>query len=140
VEGVVTRDGKPLANVEVVFLPDPELGSKGPRAAALTDKDGHYHLRSDKGQDGAVVGKYRVLLIDNSARKRFGAPAVRPPAEGDAAGAPRGVKAPTPQPQKKESRIPARYASATETPLRGVEVQPGANRHDFKVGADDKGP
>jgi hypothetical protein len=139
VEGVVTRDGKPLPNVEVVFLPDPELGSKGPRAAALTDKDGRYHLRGDKGQEGAAVGRYRVLLVDNAARKRFGAPGVRPPGAGADGAAARGVKAPQPQAEKQESRVPARYASATATPLRGVEVKPGTNRHDFKVGEDEKG-
>jgi hypothetical protein len=138
VEGVVTRDGKPLENVEVVFLPDPDLGSKGPRAAALTDKDGHYHLRSDKGQEGAVVGKYRVLLVDNATRRRFGAPGVRPPV-GDGGAAARGVKAPPPQPEKKESRVPVRYGSARWTPLRGIEVKPGPNRHDFKVEPDGKG-
>jgi hypothetical protein len=137
VEGVVTLDGKPLPNVEVVFLPDPELGSAGPRAAALTDAEGRYHLRGDAGQEGAVVGWHRVLIVDNAARpKAPGRPAVKP---GDADdNAPAGGVAlpkqrPRPSQQKMMGRVPARYTSATETPLKRVEVKPGPQRHDFDV-------
>jgi hypothetical protein len=64
VEGTVTKDGRPLANVRVVFLAD--TGSVGPRAAGLTDKAGHYRLRTDYGEDGAVVGKHRVVILDRT--------------------------------------------------------------------------
>jgi hypothetical protein len=131
VEGVVTLDGRPLPNVEVIFLPDPELGSTGPRAAALTDAQGHYRLHSDRGQDGAVVGKYRVLIVDNAARQR----APRPPQASGAEPPPSAFTLP-PQGGKKASRVPVRYGSATATPLRSIEVKRGPQRHDFKVEGD----
>src|SRR5262245_22782262 len=64
VEGTVTKDGRPLANIEVVFLVDADAGTQGPRASGTTDKAGHYHLRSHNGDDGALVGKHRVLVTD----------------------------------------------------------------------------
>jgi hypothetical protein len=135
VEGVVTLDGKPLPNVEVVFLPDPERGSTGPRAAALTDAEGRYHLRSDKGEDGAAVGKYRVLIVDNAARSMSpGKPAALAGGADDAAPAAGGSIR---KPGKKGGRVPVRYGSVTATPFTGIEVTSGKQRHDFKIrGAD----
>src|ERR1051326_651118 len=65
VEGVVTLDGKPLPEVEVVFLPNSEKGNTGPRAAAYTDKEGHYNLFCDQAKrEGTVVGPTRVCIVD----------------------------------------------------------------------------
>jgi hypothetical protein len=130
VEGVVTLGGKPAANIEVVFLPDPELGSTGPRAAALTDEEGHYRLHADRGEDGAVVGKYRVLIVDNGARSRTPRPS---DPEGEATPV---LKVSSPQPGPKKSRVPARYGSVTSTPLQAIEVKSGKQRHDFNVKND----
>jgi hypothetical protein len=127
VEGVVTLDGKPAANLEVVFLPDPELGSTGPRAAALTDAEGRYHLHADAGEDGAVVGKYRVLIVDNGARGRTPRPS---DPEGEVSPV---LKASRPQTSTQKSRVPARYGSITSTPLQAIEVKSGQQRHDFNI-------
>jgi hypothetical protein len=136
VEGVVTLDGKPLGNVEVVFLPDPERGSTGPRAAALTDAQGRYHLRSDRGEEGAAVGKYRVLIVDNAARSRSPArPAALAGGADDAAPAAGGAARP---PARKAGRVPVRYGSITATPFMGIEVAPGSQRQDFKVQSGDE--
>src|SRR5581483_8268674 len=64
VEGTVTKNGRPLANVEVVFLADPDAATEGPRATGRTDEAGHYRLRTDHGDDGAVAGTHRVLVLD----------------------------------------------------------------------------
>src|SRR5262249_52672458 len=64
VEGEVTLDGKPLTDVEVVFLPDPDRGTQGRRSVALVDREGRYRLASDAGRAGAPVGFHRVCVID----------------------------------------------------------------------------
>src|SRR5262249_8955757 len=63
VEGTVTKGGRPLQGVEVVFLPDSDTGTVGPRAVGRTDEVGRYSLRTDSGEDGAAVGNYRVLVL-----------------------------------------------------------------------------
>jgi hypothetical protein len=135
VEGTVTVDGQPVSNIEVVFVPDPARGSNGPRAAALTDEQGHYRLHGDKGEEGAVVGQHRVLIVDNATRSRFGRPAPAAPAGGDD---PAPVR-PRPAPASKSGRIPLRFGSLTDTPLQGVEVKRGTQRHDFDVRTNSKG-
>ncbi|MDY3553301.1 DUF4198 domain-containing protein [Gemmata sp. JC717] len=64
VEGVVLKDGKPLDNVKVEFHPDRESGVVGPRSIGLTDASGRFRLQTDAGEDGAVVGAHRVILVD----------------------------------------------------------------------------
>src|SRR5438093_10817841 len=64
VQGTVKLNGKALPEVEVYFIPDGEQGTKGPRAAAVTDSEGRYRLDcGDLGQ-GGVVGYHRVVLVD----------------------------------------------------------------------------
>jgi hypothetical protein len=128
VEGTITLDGKPLDNVEVVFLPDPEKGSRGPAASAYTDGRGHYRLRCDQaGKSGAVLGTYRVCVNDITA--------VAPPPDLLVAYArAEGKQAPPPVPPKgKPPRVPAAYADANRTPLRDVEVKAGRQTLDFDV-------
>jgi hypothetical protein len=131
VEGVVTLAGKPLANVEVVFMPDPELGSTGPRAVALTDAEGYYHLGADAGQEGAAVGKYRVLLVDNEARSRTPRPDPGPDEDRPQVG-----KAQAPKSGAEKSRVPPRYGRVDATPLQPIEVKSGKQRHDFQINAE----
>ena len=70
VEGTVTKGGRPLHNVKVVFLADPDVGTVGPRASGRTDESGHYRLRTDKGNEGAVAGRHRVLVLDNEVAEK----------------------------------------------------------------------
>jgi hypothetical protein len=128
VEGVVTLDGRPLDGVEVVFLPDAEKGTNGPRAAAFTDAQGHYKLHSDKvNKDGAVLGLHRICIRDITYIAAVGLPvmrASRPPAEltpPDAEGG-----------KAKRSRVPPPYTSPSETPLH-IEVKPGRQTHDIEI-------
>jgi hypothetical protein len=116
---VVTRDGEPLAEVEVVFLPDPEKGNFGPHAAAYTDAAGHYRLRCEAlDADGAVVGPHRVIVRDIAALP-------------DPPGAPRGPRAKAGRP--KASRVPLAYTQPATTPFRDVEVHPGHQTRDFEL-------
>jgi hypothetical protein len=48
----------------VTFWADREAGTQGPRTQAVTDDSGHYRLRTDNGDAGAVVGKHRVCILD----------------------------------------------------------------------------
>src|SRR5262245_30220981 len=105
VEGTVRRDGKPLANVLVVFVPDPDRATPGGRAAGQTDAQGRYRVRADAGRDGAPVGWHRVVAEDlailNAPRAPDGTVTRKPPV-----------------------RFPPRYGDPLQTPLR-KEVQSG---------------
>src|SRR5262249_18469088 len=69
VEGTVTKDGHPLRGVQIVFLPDADADTQGPGASGVTDEAGHYRLRNHNGDDGTVVGKHRVVILDSTAAK-----------------------------------------------------------------------
>jgi hypothetical protein len=125
VEGTVTLDGKPLDEVEVVFVPDSLKGNPGNNASAYTDAQGHYKLRSERDQkDGTVLGPHRVILIDLPAQ-----PDLRP-----GSALPPGEAARTPMPSKpKTRRFPVRYEDTQLTPFKEVEVKPGKQTLDFDV-------
>jgi hypothetical protein len=122
VEGVVTLDGKPLTDVEVVFLPDPNKGTRGRRSVALTDKEGRYRLASDAGRPGAPVGFHRVCIIDMLAPPWAPAPVLP---EGNTKG-PAGTKGGVAEPgHPARSRFPSAYGGANTTPFLDVEVKEG---------------
>jgi hypothetical protein len=65
VSGRVTMNGKPLANVAVLFQPmaTPNNIEPGPGSTGTTDGDGHYTLTLvGKDSKGAVVGKHKVQI------------------------------------------------------------------------------
>src|SRR5262245_2170625 len=66
VEGTVTKAGRPLAKIQVIFWADVKAGAKGPRTFGFTDATGHYKLRTDMGEQGAAIGQYRVCLLHSS--------------------------------------------------------------------------
>jgi len=135
VEGTVIKGGSPLKGIQMDFMPDIDAGTQGPRAGALTDEAGHYRLRTDNGDDGAVVGKHRVVIHDLEARKGRRGGSARGPQ-------PKDVEQMLPANVKRlkgwsksaadASRVPPRYGSFNETPLR-VEVQPGPQIIDLQV-------
>ena len=133
VEGTVTLDGKPLDNVEVVFLPDAEKGNHGASSSAYTDAKGHYQLHCDKAdKSGVVVGLHRVCVNDITA--------VAPPDQLAALrAATEGKSARPPLPLKSQpSRVPPAYSDVSQTPLRDVEVKPGPQTMEFDVKSDRK--
>lgn len=119
VQGIVTQAGRPLSGVEVVFLPDGESGTQGPRATGYTDEAGHYELRTDAGNDGANVGHYRVCLID--CRKE----------EEEERKSMRGASNPS-SPPSEVIQLPSEYNTFAKTPLR-AEVHAGSQTVDFEV-------
>lgn len=139
VEGVVTFEGKPLTNVEVVFMPDPEKGGKGRRSTSLTDKEGRYRITSDAGKAGAPVGYHRVCIID-MLNPPWTPIAALPGEDGKAPGGakgPAGMKVGPPgKEEPKRARFPAAYGSANSTPLRDVEVKEGTQKLDFDLKRD----
>jgi hypothetical protein len=118
VQGTLTLNGAPLADVEVYFIPDGEKGTRGPRAAAVTDADGHFRLDLGALGAGTVVGHHRVVLVDRLAL---------PPVPDERVDKP-GARPRAPQP----SRIPEKYNAAVSTPLR-VEVKTGPQTVDLDL-------
>jgi hypothetical protein len=82
VSGKVTLDGQPLAGATVSFQPIAPQGSTeaGPGSSAKTDDKGEYKLTTDKGVDGAVVGKHRVIIT--CLQQQVGDSDARPPRGG----------------------------------------------------------
>jgi hypothetical protein len=130
VEGTVTLNGRPLTDVEVVFMPDPDTGTFGPASSCYTDDKGRYQLRTHKGQSGAVVGTHRVCIRDLTTLPL--PPLVNPEGELQRAG-PRGAK-----PAPKAARVPAVYTNSQDTPLRAVEVKAGEQTLNFQLDNDKK--
>jgi len=63
VSGRVTMDGKPLADVYVVFEPADGRPNPGMGSIGKTDADGHYSLHQiQPDRAGAVVGRHRVTI------------------------------------------------------------------------------
>ena len=123
VEGTILWNKKPLKNVEVQFLPDVEMQTRGPRSTAITDEQGRYTLYFDDDQPGAVVGHHLIVLneIDEDMpRSRKG--------EGRSPGA-RGASNRQPA---SHMRIPDKYKIARTTPLK-QQVQAGPQVINFDL-------
>ncbi len=76
VTGVVTLNDEPLANVIVIFQPEPQTAPDGKTntwAASIgtTDSSGHYLLSSVKDVRGAAVGEHRVEIQVNPISSGF---------------------------------------------------------------------
>jgi hypothetical protein len=128
VSGRVTLDGKPLSDVEVVFVPDPTKGTKGGRAGGYTDPDGRYRLSTPlyKG-NGAAVGFHNVIFRDIWAL----------PGPGGRSGPPAGTVEEAPGRSAtngpKQPRFPSTYTQINTTPFKGVEVKQEANEFNFDL-------
>lgn len=55
--GRLSYQGKPLANIDVVFTP-----TQGRRGSGTTDSDGRFRISTFARGDGAVPGRHRVTL------------------------------------------------------------------------------
>ena len=121
VEGTVTKNGRPLAHVRVFFVADLDAGTQGPQSRGITDKDGHYRLRAGNGDDGAVVGKHRVLVIDLEAAMKQRERAARGPQQKETARLPPEIVKRSQNELKTvvdAPRVPPSYGRFNETPLR----------------------
>jgi hypothetical protein len=112
VSGLVTLDGKPLANATVTFSPIAKPGevNAGDGSAGKTNANGEYTLTTSRGVPGAQVGKHRVsisLLAQQagaSDERRRGGPPL-------------------------ENKVPARYSDNSELTFEVTAA--GPNRADF---------
>lgn len=119
VSGTVLVDGKPMANLAVVFQP---IGSKanenpGRGSYGTTDSNGKYTLFVD-GASGAVVGKHKVAIFTNLSKDQLtSTPADTGSTDGE-------------EPASAEI-IPPKYNDMTELTF---DVPPGGtDKADFKV-------
>jgi hypothetical protein len=114
VTGSVTKDGKPLADVKVIFeSKDP--ASKAPMLFGLTNAEGKYEIQTSSGEKGAPAGLYKVYLAETKA-----------PVEFDYSSAKKGG------PPKSTSLIPANYQSPATTEL-SVDVAATGATYDISI-------
>ena len=59
VRGTVTLDGNPVAGAVVLFIPE---GAGGRQASGQTGPDGNFQLTTSAQNDGALRGKYKVVV------------------------------------------------------------------------------
>lgn len=121
VEGVVTLDGKPLADVEVQFIPEPGQGGQPAPASGYTDKDGRYRIDAT-ATGGVSVGTYRVCVNDAKLMMPGGG---TDPNDG--------MPGAIPKTDARRSRVPQIYSDATQTPHRNVAVRPGVQTVDLDL-------
>lgn len=57
IDGMVTRQGNPVPNLHLNFIPE-----KGRPSWGVTDDAGRFTLHYDDRQHGAVVGKHKVFV------------------------------------------------------------------------------
>ena len=102
VRGVVTLDGQPVANAAVVFVAQTPGGRD---AYGSTDANGAFRLTTTKPDDGALPGKYKVVI------QPAGPGGGSTPFDDTS-------KPPAPAPKAPLGpRIPAKYTVAGQTPL-----------------------
>ncbi len=70
VEGVVTLDGQPVEGAIVRFISQArtEDNLQGPSSYGMTDADGHFTLKTEHGDRGAVVGTHNVAISTKQAK------------------------------------------------------------------------
>jgi hypothetical protein len=113
--------GKPLANVIVVFWGDPESGANTPLSSGAIDAAGHYRLHTDQGDDGAIVGRHRVCILEGGIFRNGG----HVP-NGERHSRPNRNESSTP------SQVPLTYAYKDLTRLQ-ADVRPGEQVIDLEV-------
>jgi len=119
VAGVVTLDGKPLANASVQFLP---VGA-GRDATATTNAAGEFVMSTIDPRDGVFPGKYKVLITPLPAAPEGGP---KPMSIDEAMAA--AAAAPPPV----DSGFPQKYSLPAVTPLN-VEVPVVGGRVSFEL-------
>ena len=125
VHGTVKRNGKPLDNCLVTFLPDGPQGEETRvHSNGLTDGQGKYELRRDDQRPGTSLGAHRVVVQDLSVstgvqRRDHGTVDME-------------ESGPDPPRKPQRSRVPGKYTSATSTPLR-FEIKPGDQMIDVEI-------
>lgn len=109
VKGTVKLDGQPLARATVLFIAQ---NPEGKNATGFTAADGKFRLSTLEGDQGALPGKYKVVVQLPLAPVKDARPAATPEeAQASAVAHP------------SEPRLPARYSQADQTVLE-QEIPP----------------
>lgn len=119
--GTVLYNGQPLANADVVFIPE----DKGPSSIGQTAADGKFSL-SANGRPGAMVSKHQVSIQAIERRRRDGKSEPVP------------IQETVPESELKSpyisrSLIPANYANQFESGLSAEVKQSGENQFTFEL-------
>src|SRR5947209_3838508 len=110
VQGVVTLEGTPVAGATVLFMPDGQ--DEGRPATGFTSPDGTFRLTTFRPDDGALAGKYRVLVQKAEAAKD------RSAAEQSALERAKAKREEEVAQKKRKPSLPEAYAKFETTPLR----------------------
>jgi hypothetical protein len=126
VHGTITYKGEKLAKGQIAFVPD----AQGGQAASGQIEDGYYSLTTLTPGDGALPGKYKVIVDAKDVDRERVRSAAR------AKGLPPGAALPQPliarANKEAKSKIPTRYNLATTTDLT-ADVEARSNTKDFEL-------
>lgn len=118
--GKVTLNGRPLEGATVNFIPADGKGS----SVGTTDKDGMYKLTTYRSDDGAPAGQYKVSIVKYDAANPPPAATTGPPPNeidfSNYAPPSNSPNAPAVVPTNTKETIPAKYANADSSGLRGM--------------------
>jgi len=123
VSGVVTLDGGPVEGATVTFVPV-DKGS-GQMASGTTDKEGVFRLSTSKPDDGAFPGEYKVTVVYAEGAEAPAASGMKQAFEGL-------EKAKKQKQKPPRYRVPPRYGSPADTPLRQKVPPDGPVSFDLK--------
>lgn len=121
VSGIITMNGQPVADADVVFQP----AGQSPAATGRTDGDGNYQLTTFQSDDGAVPGQYLVSVTKydrpaesaSSSSEEYVPPTA---ASAQASAAPKNL-------------LPEKYASPKTSTLTATVQDGQENQFDFKL-------
>jgi hypothetical protein len=128
VRGVITLEGTPIAGATVLFMPDGQDGCRP--ASGFTLSDGTFRLTTYKLDDGALAGKYRVLIQKTEAAKDRGA------AERSALERAKDKIQEESLQRNRKPTLPEAYAKFDTTPLRCTVPVTGAVTLDLHKGGE----
>ena len=109
VNGVVTIDGTPLANIRVEFIPSTADGTVRPISYAVTNDSGAFKLTCENSKPGAVIAKHRVVILQGRGGEN----------SHDRV-----------DPSPDDLRVPEEYKIASKTP---IEIEVTADKHDYPI-------
>jgi hypothetical protein len=110
VRGMITLEGTPVAGATVLFMPDGPDG--GRPASGFTSAEGAFRLTTFKPNDGALPGKYRVVVQKTEGATSKGA------AEQSALERARAKIEERSLQKRRQPTLPESYATFDSTPLR----------------------
>lgn len=125
--GTVTFNGKPLEGAEVVFRSEAV-----PRnASGKTDAQGKFVLTTYEGNDGAILGEYKVTVAKTQVNEAMTGNAADPSAGyGAAMAAAAAGKVET------KNELPVKYATAETSGLTATVTAEGPNAFMFDLKAE----